>query len=79
MRTDLERSARALSREADRLIAELHAAIRCRCCPDGLFTRFTADADDGAPGQARGRELTREDFLGMLGRHDVDAAFGKMA
>jgi hypothetical protein len=76
--------ARALSQEADRLIGELHAAIRCLCCPDepgsatapcqGMFTRLVDDEAVGAR-----RVLRRSDFLGLLAQKDIDAELGRPA
>jgi len=80
MQSDVDRlsHALALSHEADRVIAELHAAIRCLCCPDGLFRRLVtdeADSRDDHP-SATARVLRRSDFLGMLKKHEVDAGLG---
>jgi hypothetical protein len=65
---------RDLSREADLLISNLHAAIRCRCCPDGLFTRHM-----GAAPEPSRPPLSRADFLGLLAAGDVDAELGGAA
>jgi hypothetical protein len=66
--------ARALSRKADSLISELHAAIRCQCCPDGLFTRHL-----GAEPATPRAPLSRADFLGLLAPEDIDTAPGQQA
>jgi hypothetical protein len=59
------------SKEADLLLRDLQAVLRCRCCPDGLFTgMFGAQQAPSARNPAR--PLTREDFIGLLERHELD-------
>ncbi len=59
------------SGEADRLLTELQAVLRCRCCPDGVFTGLFG-ARNPAQETAPRRALTREDFIGLLGPHELD-------
>lgn len=72
--------AEALSREADQMIADLHASIRCRCCPSaGLFSGLAAlsrkaESDDAVLPR---RALQRSDFLGLLEEHEVDTSLGR--
>lgn len=69
---------RALSQEADRLIADLHAAIRCLCCPvEGMFQRLLdGERDAAAESSSLRPALRRSDFLGMLAEQDIDSARG---
>jgi len=81
MATPTDPAARAQSRAVDRLLADLHAAIRCRCCPPGaLFSRHLDDVAAGEPAEdapAAPRALSRADFLGMLQAHQVDPELGE--
>lgn len=62
-----------LTRQADRMLIDFQAALRCRCCPDGLFQRFTGT--DEAPGPSPApRALQRGDFIGLLAEGDRDDA-----
>lgn len=60
------------SNEADQLLTELQAVLRCRCCPDGLFTGLFG-AQRPAGKTAHRRALTREDFIGLLSPHELDS------
>jgi hypothetical protein len=77
--------ARELSEQADRVMADFHVALRCRCCPqDGgsLFGGLGLGRDggehkgiegDGSDAFPARRALQRSDFIGLLGDHDLAA------
>jgi hypothetical protein len=60
------------SLEADRMLADLHTVLRCRCCPSGgLFDAFShlweTPSQDASP-----RALQRSDFIALIGANDLD-------
>jgi hypothetical protein len=57
---------------ADRMLADLHVALRCRCCPTGgLFDAFS-DLWEEPSHVSAPRALQRSDFIGLLGLQDLD-------
>lgn len=57
------------------MLAYLLPAIRCRCCPDGLFTGLSSTREPAEESGPR-RALAREDFIGLLRPHELDRGAG---
>ena len=64
-------TARELTKQADRLMTELHVAIRCPFCLASTFFE-ASDASVEIPAPAERRLLTRGDFIGLLQEHQLD-------